>query len=314
MKKILITGAKGYIGNCLLKYLNKKYKVYGLDKLSSKNKNIKKLNLLNEFQLSNYLKKIKPDVVVHLAGKSTIDDIKKKNSYILNNVRATKILIRSMKKNNISNIIFSSTAAVYLESSKMLNEKSKILPKNIYGKTKLECENMLKNENLNYVIFRFFNVCSSIVELKVGENHKPETHLIPLLVEKALKKKIFKIYGDNYKTFDGTCIRDYIHIVDLCNAIKLSIDHLNKTKKLKKIFNLGTSKGYSVKQVLNKVSKILKTKINFKISGKRKGDLDKLVCSYTTTTKYLKWKPRNSDLSKMIRDEVIWQRKYKKLN
>ena len=145
--------------------------------------------MLNEFQLNNYLKKIKPDVVVHLAGKSTIDDIKKKNSYILNNVGATKILIKCMKKNNISNIIFSSTAAVYLESSKILNEKSKILPKNIYGKTKLKCENMLKNENLNYVIFRFFNVCSSIVNLKVGENHKPETHLIPLLVEKALKKK-----------------------------------------------------------------------------------------------------------------------------
>ena len=142
----------------------------------------------------------------------------------MNNIKATQNLINAMKKNFINNIIFSSTAAIYQNKETKINELDKINPKSYYAKTKLSCENIIKNSGLNSIILRFFNVCSSIIKPKIiGEFHKPETHLIPTLVYKnKLNKKIF-IYGDNFKTIDGSCIRDYIHIKDISIAINRQI-------------------------------------------------------------------------------------------
>lgn len=311
MNKILITGANGYIGYCLFKYLKKKnLNISGVDLSNSRNKLIKKLDLCNYKSLKNYLKVNKPDIIVHLGGYSTIDKIEYKKRYIKNNTLATKTLLKAMVENDIKNIIFSSTAAVYDYKSNInfFSENSKKNPKTIYGRTKLQCEKMITNNNkMNFIIFRFFNVCSSINRLRVGENHRPETHLIPLSIKNLIKKIPIKIYGSDYETKDGTCIRDYIHIADICDAFYKSIFFIKKKRST--ILNLGSSKGFSVKQIINSIIKISKEK-NFKIKifPRRKGDVPKLVCSNKLAKKLLNWTPKNSYLDKIIKDEITWQK------
>lgn len=318
MNKILITGASGYIGTCLFKYLIcKNFNVFALDKkkffLKSYNERFYQGNLNNKKFLNKILSSLNPDVIIHLAGESTLDGIKNKKKYVLNNSTATKNLITSMKIHNIKNLIFSSTAAVYKANIGNLTETSTISPNNIYGSTKLHCEKLIKKNKLhiNYVIFRFFNVCSAIPNLKVGELHDPETHLIPLATYKLRKRKILKIYGNNYQTKDGTCIRDYIHISDLCLAFQKSIKLLYTEKVLNSIFNLGSGRGFSVLEIINAISK----KINlhniknfFIIAPQRLGDNARLVCDYRKAFKFLKWKPKKSNLKKIISDEIIWQK------
>lgn len=313
MKKILITGAAGYIGSCLFSYLNKKYDVYGLDKINNNNNSGRffKIDLNNLKKTNKILKKIEPEIIIHLAGQSTIDGIKNKKIYKKNNEIATSNIIRSIQINKIKNIIFSSTAAVYDGRNRNnLNEKSKLRPNNIYGITKLKCENIIKKSKVNYIIFRFFNVCSSIPSLRVGELHEPETHLIPLSVHKILTNKIIKIYGNNFKTRDGTCIRDYIHIYDLCTAFEKTIKKIFRKKISKKIINLGSGRGHTNLEIINRIITITK-KYKYKIEfiKKRVGDVSKLVCSYNKAKLLLKWKPRNSNLTKIIQDEIIWQKK-----
>ena len=225
---ILITGGSGYIGSCLALYLKKKYQIINLDKKDNKHLSIEICNLLNLKKLTNILKKKKPKLIIHLAAQSLVDETINKEKYYQNNVIATKNLIMAMKNNNLTNLIFSSTAAVYKYSGKILNEKNLIKPKSAYAKTKLECEKIIKNSKINSVILRFFNVCSSLkINNKIiGEYHNPETHLIPTIVYKNLLKKKFYIYGKNYNSIDGTCIRDYVHISDICNAIDRSATYL----------------------------------------------------------------------------------------
>jgi len=312
MKKILITGASGYIGSCLFAYLNKKYEVYGLDKIKKNNDNrYFKIDLINLKKTNKILKKIKPEIIIHLAGQSTIDGIKNTRIYKKNNEMATSNIVRLMQINKIKNIIFSSTAAVYDGRNRNnLNEKSKLCPNNIYGITKLKCENIIKKSKVNYIIFRFFNVCSSIPFLKVGELHEPETHLIPLAVNKILANKNIKIYGNNFQTKDGTCIRDYIHIQDLCIAFEKTIKKILSKEISKKIINLGSGKGHTTLEIINKIIIIAK-KYKYKIifAKRRVGDVAKLVCSYNKANILLKWKPRNSNLTKIIQDEIGWQKK-----
>lgn len=310
MKKILITGSDGYIGFCLYKFLSKKYKVLGLDKNNVNNKETFKINLLNKKKLSNFLNFHKPEIVFHLAGQSTIDNIKNRQPYIRNNIQATKNLLEEMKINKIGKIIFSSTAAVYdgKNKGKLLTENSPLKPNNIYGFTKLNSEKMIKENKIKYVIFRFFNVCSSIPKLSVGENHWPETHLIPLSIKKALKNKTLNIYGEKYATSDGTCIRDYIHVKDICDAFEKAIYYLENNKSI--TLNLGSAKGFSVKQIIYKIkSKLKNSKSKTKILGKRTGDVACLVCHNSQARSKLNWSPKYSTLDKIIDDEIIWQRR-----
>jgi len=310
MKKILITGAAGYIGNCLFSYLKKKYEVYGLDKVdNNNNKFFYKADLLNIKLTNQILKKLKPDLIIHLAGQSTVDSIENKKDYIKNNQNATANLIKSMKVNAIKKIIFSSTAAVYKSNNnKIFSERSKIQPNNIYGSTKYKCELFIKQSNLNYIIFRFFNVCSSIPQLKVGEMHNPETHLIPLAVHKILRNKKIKIYGNTFETRDGTCIRDYIHIFDLCLAFERTLQLIFLNRISKKIINLGSGYGYTTLEVIKKIQQIIKKK-KCKISfiKNRVGDVPALVCSYKKANSTIKWEPKNSSLEKIIKDQITFK-------
>ena len=313
-EKIVITGASGYIGSILLKNLTKNNQIFLIDKenfkFRLKHKFIK-CDLSNKKKTSKILKKINPDTIVHLAAQSTIDMVKlKKNSYKKNNLTVTKNLIDIIQKLNVKKFIFSSTAAVYKGSNSPLKETSKLKPSNLYGKTKLLNEKYiiknLKNTNTKYCIIRFFNVCSSDRKNNIGELHDPETHLLPIIIDKITKNKTFKIYGNNYKTEDGTCVRDYIHILDIVSGIKKSINYLENGKSL--IINLGGSKGFSVKQIIKSCEKVIKKKLKLSFENKRFGDIDNLVCDVRKAKKILKWKPTNSKLNKIILDELNWNK------
>ena len=319
-KKILITGGCGYIGSSLGNYFSDKYEVITLDKRKKNiflNEKIKHYicNLLDQNKLKKILAKVKPDAVVHLAGQSTIDLVdKKKNEYYKNNVLATKILVKIIKKLEIPKFIFSSTAAIYDKSKGILKETSKIKSKNSYGLSKIKCEKILiKNFKLSktsYCILRFFNVASSLREKKIGELHNPETHLIPILINALYYKKNIQIYGNNYDTKDGTCLRDYIHISDILTGIEKSIIFLDKNKS--NIFNLGSGKCYSVLDVIRNCEKMIKKNANILSKNLRKHDAAILMCDISKSDKILKWKPIKSNLKKIIQDEIWWFKYLKK--
>ena len=313
---ILITGSNGYIGSVLGSYLKSKgVEVCGVDKnVNNIFVNFKqyKCNLNNYQKLIKLIKKIKPLKIIHLAGESTLDNIHNKKNYFTNNIVATKKLLRACNNQKVNSIIFSSTASVYKETNRKIKESFLLKPNNIYGLTKLKSEKLIttnsKNNKINYIIFRFFNVCSSLK--KIGENHNPETHLIPLVVQKYIEKKELMIYGNNFKTNDGSCIRDYIHILDLCDAFFKALKYLddNNKRSVKKIINLGSNKGISVFQIVN----FFKKKLRFIVAKKRKGDNNILICNNKMAFKILKWKPINSNISKIINDEIRWYKLLKK--
>jgi UDP-glucose 4-epimerase len=314
--KILITGSSGYIGKSLLLYLREEFKIKGLDKKKSNNFKTEKIDLLNKKKLNKFIKFFKPDIVVHLAAQSLVDETINKNKYHLNNIVATKNLLSCLNRNKITNIIFSSTAAVYKYRNKPLKENDKIKLMSTYAKTKYECEKLISKSNLNYIILRFFNVCSSLkVRNKItGELHKPETHLIPTIVYKSIFKKKIYIYGNSYKTKDGSCIRDYVHIRDICSAIQKSIIKLKDKTKIKEVVNIGSQKQFSNLEILNFIKKMTKKKVNYEITHNRKGDAAILSCSILKAKKFLKWKPVNSKIDKIINDEILWTKYLAKKN
>ena len=312
-KKILITGVNGYIGNCLYHFLKGKFKVVGIDKESVSKNTIYRCNILNTKKLEQILYKTKPEIVIHLAAQSLVDETINKEKYYNNNVVATNGLLRSMKKINVKKIIFSSTAAVYKQSSKPLKENSKLQPLSTYAKTKLICEkNIVKQKEIKSVILRFFNVCSALKKPCIGELHNPETHLIPTIVYKAIYNKKIYIYGDDFPTPDGTCIRDYIHIKDICSAIEKSVKFLLNKKK-SKIFNIGNYKGLSNQEIVNYIKKNIKKKINIKYVNRRKGDISRLVCNSDKAKRSLSWVAKKSNLREIVYDEINWIRKLNRL-
>lgn len=267
-KNLVITGGNGYIGSVLALNIIKKYYVFIIDKnkslfLNDKKINFFKVNLLNYKKVFFIIKKIKPEIIIHLSAQSTIDMIKKKkNSYLLNNIKVTKNIVKISKKLNVKKFIFSSTAAIYKRKNSKLYENDILRPNNLYGKTKLQNEKFIRKNflftNTKYCILRFFNVCGSDRKNSVGEFHSPETHLLPIIIKKILSGEEIQVYGNNYKTSDGTCIRDYVHVQDIVSGILKSIDYLNINKS--NVFNLGSKNGVSVLQLINIVSKITKKK------------------------------------------------------
>ena len=314
--KIIITGGSGFIGSCLSAFLLKKYQITSIDRkqisqFSDKNLNHIKVDLKNKTKLYKIINTVRPDFVIHLAGQSTIDMVlKKKKSYYEDNFLATKNLISAIEKFKVPNLIFASTAAVYKKKNTQIDENSKIYSNNSYGSSKIKCENIIKQINpkfTKYCILRFFNVSSSFIEKKIGEYHTPETHLIPVTINSIIKKKKIYIYGNNYKTEDGTCCRDYIHILDILQGIKKSINYLSKKENKSNIFNLGSGRSYSVMQIINYSLKITKSNIKPLFKKKRKFDVGYLQCDISKAKKILHWKPKFSKLKSIIRGEISWQ-------
>lgn len=240
-----------------------------------------------------------------LVGESVTEPLK----YYHNNVFGTLCLLEVMNKFGVKNIVFSSTAATYGEPKNIpILETDETVPQNPYGETKLSVEKMLKwCENaygINYTVLRYFNAAGAHISGKIGEDHNPETHLIPIILDVALgKREEIKVFGNDYKTHDGTCIRDYIHVTDLADAHILALDYMMKHNE-SNIFNLGNGQGFSVMEVIDIARKVTNKPIKATIAPRRAGDPAVLVASSEKIMKTLGWKPKFNTLEQII--ETAW--------
>ena len=235
--------------------------------------------------------------------------------YYDNNLYGTMVLLESMVKNGVGKIVFSSTAATYGEPENIpILESDRKEPTNTYGETKLAMEKMMKwvskAHDLKFVSLRYFNACGADKSGKIGEAHEPETHLIPLILQVPNgRREQINIFGDDYDTPDGTCIRDYIHVTDLAEAHILAVEYLQKGGE-SDIFNLGNGIGFSVKEVIDTARKVTGHAIPAVISPRRAGDPAQLVASSEKAKKILGWKPEHADLEEIIASAWNWHKNH----
>lgn len=246
-----------------------------------------------------------------LVGESVTDPLK----YYDNNVGGATALLQVMNEFDVKHLVFSSTAAAYGEPKRVpIVETDETNPTNPYGETKLAIEKMLKWSEqaygIEYVVLRYFNVAGAHTEGLVGEDHQPETHLIPIILQVALgKRDQIMIYGDDYETEDGTCIRDYIHVMDLVDAHILAVDRL-RAGKGSATYNLGNGTGFSVKQVVDAVRNVTGHAIPAQVADRRAGDPAKLIASSEKALQELGWTPQYADLHTIIQNAWDWFQKH----
>ncbi len=319
---VLLIGGAGYIGSHMLRnLLTRGITPVVFDNLSSgfrqfipRGVPFYKGDLREENDIARVFEKYKISKVMHFASSIIVpESVSNPLKYYENNVLSFINLIKQMRKASVNSIIFSSTAAVYAPPKKVpIPEDAKLLPTNPYGQTKLMCEQILRDtaaahKDFSYVIFRYFNVAGAYEKGGIGESHEPETHLIPIVLETALgQRKFLQVYGDDYPTADGTCIRDYIHVDDLCDAHFLALQTCEK-KARNEIFNLGSQKGFSVKQVIDVAKKVTGKDFAVKISLRRAGDGPKLIADSQKAKKILGWVPKRG-LEKMISSAWEWEK------
>ena len=307
MTNILITGSAGYIGSiCTQRLLEEGFDVIGFDNLSTGYiETIEKLKKFNNFKfikgdLKNFedIKKAfenEISAVFHFAGYSQVAQSQKEPlKYYENNVCGAINLFKAMELFNVKKIVFSSTASIYGNPIKIpLDENHPKNPINTYGRTKLIIENILSDldntQGVKSAKLRYFNACGASDNLEFGEGHNPETHLIPNI----LKNQNLKVYGNNYNTPDGTCIRDYIDVEDLVDAHILALEYLNKENRSIEL-NLGTKKGYSVKEIIDIAQNLTNQNIKYEICPRREGDPEKLIADSSKAQKILNWKPKRT--------------------
>ena len=260
----------------------------------------------------------KIDSVIHFAANSlVVESVSNPLKYYDNNLYGTMVLLKSMVEHDVKKIVFSSTAATYGEPENIpILENDKTEPTNPYGETKLSMEKMFKwvsnAHGVRYVSLRYFNACGAHKSGLIGEDHNPETHLIPLILQvpNGQREKV-AIFGDDYDTKDGTCIRDYIHVTDLAQAHILAVKYLNEGKE-SNIFNLGNGVGFSVKEVIEIARKVTGHPIPAIISPRRAGDPAKLVASSEKARKILAWNPEHAELEEIIASAWNWHKNHPK--
>jgi UDP-glucose 4-epimerase len=325
--KILVVGGAGYIGSHMIKrFQDTDYQIEVLDNLSTgfevntQNYKLHVCDLSNKDQVHQILKDNNYESIMHFAsfinvGESYIYPKK----YYDNNVINTLNLLDCMVDLKISNFIFSSTAAVYGEPSLTpIKEDQNIAPVNPYGNTKAIVEKILKDYDeaygLKYISLRYFNACGAHIDGTIGERHDPETHLIPLILQSASgRRKDFKIYGDDYDTKDGTCVRDYIHVMDLADAHLLSLEKLIKNQK-SDIYNIGNNQGFSVKEIISMAEKVTQSKIPYEITSRRKGDPSELIADNKKISENLNWSANYSDLQTILETAWEWEKRLSRSN
>lgn len=266
--------------------------------------------------LDNLFQQEKIDAVIHFAAYSLVgESVANPLKYYGNNLYGTKILLEAMVKNNIDKIVFSSTAATYGEPENIpILESDRTCPTNPYGETKLAVEKMFKwvaeAHGLRYVSMRYFNACGADENGIIGEAHNPESHLIPIILQVPNgKRETISIYGTDYDTPDGTCIRDYIHVTDLAQAHILAVKYLYNGGK-SDIFNLGNGVDYSVREVIETARKVTGRPIPVTETSRRAGDPARLVASSEKAKRILGWKPVHNCLEEIIASAWNWHKKH----
>ena len=323
--KLLVLGGAGYIGShTATELLDNGHEVVIADNLVTgyreaipEKATFYQGDLRDKDFLIDLLNREKVDAVIHFAafslvGESVVNPLK----YYENNLYGTKVLLDAMIETGVDKIVFSSTAATYGEPENIpILESDRTCPTNPYGETKLAMEKMIswaaKAHGLHFVSLRYFNACGAHKSGKIGEAHNPESHLIPLVLQVPNGKREFvSIYGNDYDTPDGTCIRDYIHVTDLAKAHILAVEYLMNGGE-SDIFNLGNGVGYSVKEVIETARKVTGHPIPAKEEARRAGDPARLVASGEKARKILGWEPEIKDLADIISSAWKWHKAHR---
>ncbi|MBV9307497.1 MAG: UDP-glucose 4-epimerase GalE [Acidobacteriaceae bacterium] len=314
---MLVTGGAGYIGSHTRYFLQKQgYRVIVVDSLERGYREavpddiLRVMNLHETEKLTALLRDEKVDAVIHFAAYIAVgESTKVPDKYFSNNVCGSMSLFEAMLQANVKKLVFSSTAAAYGTPQRVpITENEPYAPINPYGESKVMVEKILdwldKYQEFRSIRLRYFNACGAEPEAGLGERHDPETHLIPLILRAVQTGKPVTIFGDDYPTEDGTCIRDYIHVSDLAEAHIFALEHLLKGGG-SEVFNVGTGSGQSVKQVLNAVERVTGQKVPHEIGPRREGDPASLVANSTKLQTKLGWKPKRTDLDRIVSD--AWQ-------
>ena len=317
---ILVTGGAGYIGSHFVRYLErKKIEFVIVDNFSTghkkfvKNKKYFELDLKNPEEIRVNLQDLDITSIVHFAGLSIVSDSQKmEKEYYENNVLASLNLAKFAVEKKIRKFIYSSSAAVYgIPKEIPIKENHPTKPINNYGKNKLEVENLLKDLSMEFpldvVCLRYFNAAGADDDGDLGEEHNPETHLIPNIINSALNSSEFTVNGDTYNTDDGTCIRDFIHVNDLASAHLLSLSFLDSNKGFH-VFNLGSETGFSIMEVINECQELLQTKVNFRVGTKRDGDPDILIADNKKSVNKLNWRLEKNSLKAIISSAIKYHK------
>jgi UDP-glucose 4-epimerase len=324
---ILIVGGAGYIGSHVVKELVKTHQIVVLDNLSTGHSwaiNNEAIfiegDLGDEALLYNIFSTYPIKGVMHFAANSLVgESVQNPLKYYENNVQSTLILLKSMLHHCVNHFIFSSTAATYgIPDVDVITEESVANPINPYGRSKWMIEQILSDfalaYGMSYVILRYFNAAGADPLGEIGEAHNPETHLIPITLQHLLgQRESVTIFGNDYNTLDGTCLRDYIHVADLARAHIMSLQGLQNGKIQNSTYNLGNGKGYSVKEIIETCEKITGKQATVIFGERREGDPAKLVASSVKIERELGWKA-NLDLEKMITDAWNWHKNYLNLD
>ena len=317
---ILVCGGAGYIGSHTVHQLIKNNEdVVIVDNLQTghlKAVNPKAIFYKGDIRDHDFLDKVfsenKIEAVIHFAANSLVgESMTNPLLYFNNNVYGMQVLLESMVKHNIDKIVFSSTAAVYGEPKKVpILEDDETNPTNTYGETKLTMEKMMKWVNkangIKFVSLRYFNVAGALEDGSIGEDHSPETHLIPLILQVPLKKREhITVFGDDYPTEDGTCIRDYIHVLDLADAHIKALNYLRAGNE-SNIFNLGNGKGFSVKEMIDATKEATGEEIKVVLGERRAGDPAVLIASSEKAHNLLNWQPKYTNVKDIIKTAWTW--------
>ena len=321
---ILVCGGAGYIGShAVHQLIEKGEEVVIVDNLQTGHRgaihaqakfyegDIRDCAVLDAIFTENEI-----EAVIHFAANSLVgESMEKPLLYFNNNVYGMQVLLEAMVRHGVDKIVFSSTAAVYGEPKRVpILEDDATEPTNTYGETKLTMEKMMKwvsrADGVRYVSLRYFNAAGALSDGSIGEDHKTETHLIPLILQVPNGKRAhITIYGDDYKTPDGTCLRDYIHVVDLADAHVLALEYLRKGGE-SDIFNLGNGQGFSVKEMIAAAEKATGKKIAAEIGARRAGDPAQLIASSDKARRILGWQPHFTDVEEIIATAWKWHEKH----
>lgn len=323
MKKILVIGGAGYIGSHVCKALHLEgFLPIVLDNLSNGHRFAVKWGPLVEGDIKDHssliqiINDVKPAAVMHFAAHAYVgESVMNPQKYYQNNVVGTLNVLDAMLANNIKNIIFSSTCATYgVPEFLPINELHPQAPINPYGTSKLMVEQILRDYDkaykLKYVTLRYFNAAGADPDGEIGESHDPETHLLPLVIQATLSNNSsLSVFGDDYETLDGTCLRDYIHVTDLAYAHVLSLKYLLRGSGCSNAFNLGNGKGFSVKEIIKAVETISGENINYNVSSRRSGDPPVLIGDASKFIEATGWKPQYADIETIVETAYRWHQK-----